>query len=282
MYCYTKLKHRSREVSVAQALLDRLKLLLHLRKNAYDIVLLPNESDLARTIKLAKLIGARKIIGLNTNKSFSAKLDVAITPNGFHAVEAASSLMQYFKDTSLPPAVIVRPNMQAQAVATQCIAISPEQKLIALHISARKPRQRWPAQRYIELVQQLNQRDSSLRFLLLWSPGAADNPLHPGDDEKAVEIIKSTEGRGVIPYSTRQLGELIGALSICKGMICSDGGAMHLAAGLGLPIVCLFGNSSVARWHPWGVRYVALQKMSGDVADVTVAEVLHAFNDLNI
>ncbi|MBK7015823.1 MAG: hypothetical protein IPH39_09655 [Sulfuritalea sp.] len=74
--------------------------------------------------------------------------------------------------------------------------------------------------------------------------------------------------------------ELIAALAECDALICADGGAMHLAAGLGLPIVCLFGDSGAARWRPWGVPYRLLQKPSLDVGDIAVAEVVAAFNAL--
>jgi heptosyltransferase-3 len=55
---------------------------------------------------------------------------------------------------------------------------------------------------------------------------------------------------------------------------------MHVGAGLGVPIVCLFGNSDAARWRPWGVPYRLLQKPSADVADIGVSEVVAAFNAL--
>ena len=81
---------------------------------------------------------------------------------------------------------------------------------------------------------------------------------------------------------TRTLPELIAALAECRALICADGGAMHLAAGLGLPIVCLFGNSGAYRWRPWGVPYRLLQKPSCDVADISVDEVVSAFASLNL
>ena len=84
----------------------------------------------------------------------------------------------------------------------------------------------------------------------------------------------------VIARPTRTLPDLIAALAECRAVICADGGAMHLAAGLGLPVVCLFGNSGAARWHPWGVPYRLLQKPSLDVADIAVDEVVAAFNSL--
>lgn len=63
-------------------------------------------------------------------------------------------------------------------------------------------------------------------------------------------------------------------------MVQADGGAMHIAAGLGKPIVCLFGDSDAARWHPWQVPYVLLQKESREVSDISVEEVFGAIRDL--
>jgi len=55
---------------------------------------------------------------------------------------------------------------------------------------------------------------------------------------------------------------------------------MHVAAALNKPIVCFFGTSFVPEWHPWGVPYIALQKSSQSVADITVEETLAAFAEL--
>jgi heptosyltransferase-3 len=43
-------------------------------------------------------------------------------------------------------------------------------------------------------------RKRPARFLLLWSPGDDDNPLHPGDDAKAREVMQeSALARSAIP-----------------------------------------------------------------------------------
>jgi ADP-heptose:LPS heptosyltransferase len=80
---------------------------------------------------------------------------------------------------------------------------------------------------------------------------------------------------------TARLEVLVAALSQCDRLICSDGGAMHLAAALAKPIVCLFGNSDAERWRPWGVRYELLQPPSRMVADISVDEVLAAYDRLS-
>ena len=56
---------------------------------------------------------------------------------------------------------------------------------------------------------------------------------------------------------------------------------MHIAAALNKPIVCFFGTSFVPEWHPWGVPYIALQKPSRTVADITINETLAAFFELH-
>ena len=81
----------------------------------------------------------------------------------------------------------------------------------------------------------------------------------------------------LVSYRAGPLGELIGALAACNAVVTPDGGAMHLAAALGKPIVCFFGDMPPERWRPWGVPHRLLRPDSGKVADLPVDEVLDAF-----
>jgi ADP-heptose:LPS heptosyltransferase len=152
---------------------------------------------------------------------------------------------------------------------------------VAVHISARRPAQRWPADRFAELIRALRAQHGA-RILLLWSPGPPDHPQHPGDDAKAAEILGllGPADPAVAAYPTARLESLIGALAGCDRVVCCDGGAMHLAAAAGKPIVALFGDSPVERWRPWGVPHRIVRPESRNVADVSVAQVLAAFAEL--
>jgi ADP-heptose:LPS heptosyltransferase len=55
-------------------------------------------------------------------------------------------------------------------------------------------------------------------------------------------------------------------------MICSDGGAMHVAAALKKPILAFFGVTSIESWHPWKTSYVALRAPSHLVKAISVEE----------
>jgi ADP-heptose:LPS heptosyltransferase len=71
-------------------------------------------------------------------------------------------------------------------------------------------------------------------------------------------------------------------LSLCRGFIGADGGAMHLAAGLGLPVVALFENVAYKKrhWHPWRVPHEIVCPEAGEVADIPVEAVLQAWHRL--
>ena len=79
---------------------------------------------------------------------------------------------------------------------------------------------------------------------------------------------------------TTALARLIAALSLCDFVVCADGGAMHLAAGLSRRILCFFGDSGPERWRPWKVPHVLLQPASRDLGDLSVEEALSGFERL--
>jgi ADP-heptose:LPS heptosyltransferase len=188
------------------------------------------------------------------------------------------ALAKLFGIQGNPPPLVLRPDSrETENAKTEFKA--RQGRGIAVHISARRPAQRWPAECFAELIRALVKQGTSV--MLLWSPGPPDHPQHPGDDDKASEVMRALGvGAPVTPYPTRQLPALIGALAACDTVICSDGGAMHLAAALGKPIVALFGDSPPERWRPWGVEHRIVRAPSRNVAELSAAQVLSAYAEL--
>ena len=145
---------------------------------------------------------------------------------------------------------------------------NPLRPTVALHISSRKSSQRWPKESFVALANKIVNKEKQVQLFLFWSPGKEGNQMHPGDDEKAAWIF---------PCPTKNLRELIAGVSFVDQMICSDGGAMHIAAALQKPLLSFFGASNVKEWHPWHVPHRILQPASKVVADITVEEVMRNF-----
>ena len=271
VHSYQKAKHRGAEESVLGIYWQRLKTIADLRRQHFDWILLPGGAH-ASSLRFARLIAPRHLLARGPE-------DVAA---GSHEVEQTCHLLARMGlRYETPPARVVANAAAVERASAQIHARlgARPTPVIGIHISARKPSQRWPAESFAELIRQLHKTQAA-SFMLFWSPGEGDNPLHPGDDAKAEAIMRALHGIPILAYPTHALGQLIGGLSICDMVVCSDGGAMHLAAGLGKPILCFFGKSDAAHWHPWSVPYVLLQPPSLEVTDISVEDALNGFGEL--
>ncbi len=284
VYAYTKTKHRGPKRSVIGVYLDRLRLFLNLRRENFDYAIIAGAHFVPRALRLARMLKPKHIVGFTeSDKAGSQHIDLGIPYTLERPLHETEDIFRLLAPLGIsgnpPPLCVVADSAAASVVAAKLDALSSSNTTIAVHISARKPTQRWSAENFIELIRQLHQQTGA-RFLLLWSPGAANNPLHPGDDEKAAQVMSGVQGLPCLACPTHALKELIAALSLANSVICSDGGAMHLAAALQKPIVCLFGRSDAQRWYPWGVPHKVLQAPSHEVQDITAPEVARAHADL--
>ncbi|HEX5127939.1 MAG TPA: glycosyltransferase family 9 protein [Rhodocyclaceae bacterium] len=271
IFTYQKSKHLEYGESAFWAMVERIKQLWRLRRTHIETVLLPASGSQPSARRMAMLIGAKRTISQD---------DVPANPQAMHEVERTSNILRALKlPESTPPAAILYPRSELETAMRKRLCAEGG-TVLGVHISSRKPSQRWPADHFIKLIRRLHNSDPSLRFVLFWSPGDSGNPLHPGDDRKAQTILSACESLPLMPCPTGTLAELIAGLSIVDQVICSDGGHMHLAAAVGKPIVCLFGKSDAARWHPWGLPYRLLQPESMNASDISVEEVIEALRDL--
>lgn len=259
IFVYEKLKHRSG--SLISHFRSRLGEMSRLRRQNLDYVLVAAPSPQA--LRIARGLKPGRVIASPT--SF---------PAAMHEVERTFELGRTLGVTGAPGPAQVHPD---QARATELAITVGAGPFTAVHISARRPAQRWPLDRYAALASRLAERG---KVMLLWAPGAKDNPRHPGDDEAARLVIEMANSPAVVPVATPDLKTLIAALSLSSRVVCPDGGAMHLAAALGKPTVALFGDSPVNRWRPWGVPHRVVLPETRDLSDLELEPVLEACREL--
>ncbi len=287
VHAYTKAKHAEGLRSTVRGYLRRASQLWHMRQFAFDDIVLAEPMYTKRNIRLAKWLKAgratTRIIGFEGDDGDKIGLDVVMAQDKamrLHMAQFVFRLAAAFDINAAPARV---PPCRVVAATAHVVYRDPTSHgvaTVALHISARKPSQRWQAEHFAALATMLASR-GAFEFKLFWSPGDEDNPLHPGDDKKAAAVLALLGAAfPITPMPTATLRALIDGLATTDAVICADGGAMHVAAGLGKPIVALFGDSDARRWHPWGVSYRLLQKPSRDVADIAPMEVADAFFSL--
>ncbi|MBM3116539.1 glycosyltransferase family 9 protein [Jeongeupia naejangsanensis] len=268
VYRYKKLHHRDTGESAWQVIAERIRTVLAIRRARYDIAVVAKEAWDKRPLQWATLARAKRIVALcDHGRPGHPRITDLVTAPEFgseHLVERLHRLLA-------PLGIVVPPGPlrlfadEAQVAGMRArYGLDGAVPVYALQLSARKLKQRWPVERFAELATRIAAA-GPCKLVLLWSPGAADDPRHPGDDDKAAQLVAACPGLPLVPVRTTSLAELKAAMQLCDQVITADGGAMHVAAGLGKPVVALFGNSNAAAWAPWGVPHEILQTEARDV-----------------
>jgi heptosyltransferase III len=162
------------------------------------------------------------------------------------------SLGTWIGDSNLPPSVQIRlrPEDRLSAEVWLCRqGWTPGRAVIAIHPGAGSATKRWPLARFQALACEIV-RGLTADVLVI------DGPAEPG---LARKVVADLQAPAAYVAESLPLGVVSGALSLCQGFIGNDSGMAHLAAGLDLPSVTLFGPTSPAHWAPRGNRVTILR-----------------------
>lgn len=293
VFVYQKLKHAGGLGSRIKAMIGRMRLIAQLRRWKPDVTILAKASYERHGLNFARQIGAKNIIGFVPEDLGQAKSlpDIQLkTPdfNLLHEVEAVNQLLAPLGINNALGPLQVFPD--ANTVSDLNTRIPAATKRIALHISAREPERRWGIDHFIALTKHILDAqphgfEDGFQILLFWSPGKANDPHHPGDDEAAAQLMQAVQSDRLIPMPTHNLTELIAAFSLCEMFIGTDGGAMHLAVALDKKVLALFENlpSKLNHWYPWQVTHRIVHSphpASPDISQVSLNQVEQALSQL--
>ncbi|MDX1918031.1 MAG: lipopolysaccharide heptosyltransferase II [Candidatus Caenarcaniphilales bacterium] len=130
---------------------------------------------------------------------------------------------------------------------TRCL--DPSYPKIVIHAPAAHPLKQWKVEGWALLCQLLNKRG----YRIIFSGAACDQSYYQ-------EIIQAGAPHPDIDLTRAGLSlrENIAFYSLCQGAIMVDSGPMHLAAGVSLPVIGIFGPSDPRRWRPWSDRAVVI------------------------
>ena len=281
IFVYQKLKHAGSLGSRFNALRARLKLIAKLRRWKPDITILAKASYERHGLNFARQIGAKNIIGYVPEDLNQAKglPDIKMPTPDFttlHEVEAINGLLKPLVIEDALGPLKVFPEGAAQRALEQ--SLPKAKRKIALHISAREPERRWGTDKFIALARHILETEIDSQIWLFWSPGKADDPHHPGDDEAAEQLFSAVGSDRLIQMPTQNLTELIAALSLCDLFIGTDGGAMHLAAALDKQVLALFENKpdKLNHWYPWQVQSRVIHGPLPEIASIDLSAVVAA------
>lgn len=217
---------------------------------------------------MARMSGAPRratFAGLRHGWVYNLKTPPKPAPAGrarLHTVEHVASLFEALgmPETALGPLrVFPQPNT-VQGMKRRLTARGIEGPYAFLNVEAREPGMRWPRERFAELAAWLR-RERGLASVTA-SAGAGE----PID--------------GVALFAPTRVEELIALEAGASLVIGNDGGPIHIAAGLGKPIVALYSTTDIEVWAPWQARAKALQAAA--IGNIEQTVVQSAVNEITI
>jgi len=135
--------------------------------------------------------------------------------------------------------------------------ISSSDSVIAIHSGASCHSRIWPVERYAELIKRLAQYYSAKIIII----GGKDSLGEPTKLKSLIpESVIDLAGQTTVP-------QLMSLLKRCRLLVSNDSGPVHVAVGLGTPVISIFGRNqpgiSPNRWRPLGPRDIFLNKQVG-------------------
>lgn len=227
----------------------QLRFVQALRRRAFDCVIDLTDGDRSAVISLAT--GASIRVGFNAEHRWRGLLYSAVAtprPTDQHRVEYDLCALRHLGLDPKPGTPVLHVSQSEEVVVETWLreAGLPSSKeappLLLLQPGARYSLKVWPHERFVELADRLAER-FSCRILL-------------GGDQREREIAeqiarKMRDAPKVVAgkFSLLQFAALVKRCALFVG---NDGGAMHIAAAMGTPVVALFGPTYPRRWGPRG------------------------------
>ena len=118
--------------------------------------------------------------------------------------------------------------------------VAESQPLVAVHPGSRWASKRWPAERYVELIDQLAV-SSKVRVILTGSE--QERPL-------CEEIHRAAKSKPFVAAGMTSLNDLAALMRRCRVLVGGDSAPLHMAAAAGTPVVALFGSTDPVRHAP--------------------------------
>jgi len=158
-------------------------------------------------------------------------------------------LRQYGLETPFDEVELVAP----KALQDQASALLKEKGLDAAKVVCVAPgaqfggAKRYPAESYADVLTKLSRDGWDIVVL-----GTS------AERDIATQCLRDVNERCWNAAGETSLTEALSLVSVTKLMLCNDSGLMHVAAGLGIPTVCMFGATDPDRTSPSGKRVKVL------------------------
>ncbi|HYM19580.1 MAG TPA: glycosyltransferase family 9 protein [Candidatus Kapabacteria bacterium] len=235
--------------------------LMHLRSIGFDISINIYPQNRREYNILSLIIGASQRLGVRYRRrdwqNFNwLSTDTIFEDDSYHCVEENVRLLSLIGITpkldehSLPPLEIYLSD-EDRSYAVRWLAernIEHSDHLVGIHAGTalfkNHIKRRWAPDKFAQLAKRLKD-ELGATTLLFGGP----------DDKEANEVIIKNAGDSVTEVKTDTIMHSIALMKKMKLFVSNDSALMHIAGGLKLPTIAIFGPTNETYVHPWKTKY---------------------------
>jgi len=251
IYCYTKSKHKKSFFQKLKAGLGKLKILIDIKKQNYDVVVVFRSGYSKSAELFSNITNAQYKIGVKDAKEKDNFTHHVPVDNNKNEVEFCFDCLKEF-------GVELDGENTRYFIEDRLTQQYLEYKdYILFHISSRIKENKYSKENFKEIFEQL----------------VIDNILisaEPDDFDNARWLDKNTKATFI---QTKSLQDLGGLIKNVKLFVTLDGGAMHLGPAVGTKTISISGKTNMDKWYPWGYKDLVIQDKS-KIADKIATKII--------
>lgn len=251
-----------------------------LRREKFDWVIVANGEDSPRaTVRGISVRGRRTVAYCADPKRYPGLSDPLPVQPRMHEMDRMLAMLAPLgvspPGTTVYPAFVLPKDAACFAQGWLAEHGLRPRGYIVLGLGARRPKKQPSTAQILRWSDHFKQA-WGLDTVFMWTPGASDNPLYPGDDAVAQPVLEA--GRSHIHPFRGPLREALGLVWSARTSIFPDSGLMHFAAASPGGVLGFFAETDVSpspvHWAPRGpaAGYLEAAKSVADLPDAIVLE----------
>jgi ADP-heptose:LPS heptosyltransferase len=148
--------------------------------------------------------------------------------------------------------------------------IQTDSNIIVFNISNNKPENRWSIERFKETAEILSRQYKTIYIIT----------SVPSDEDKAIRLAKEINVPAFY-FKTPKVMDFAALVAESDLLICGEGGAMHIGAGINIPTISLWGSLRPVKWMPYGERQFVVKK-GEHVNSISAGDILEVIKKNNL
>lgn len=242
--------------------LANFKFCQHLRKKGFDLAILLHPTNRVHLVTffsgIRQRLGYDRKLGLLLNRRLKHTKQLGEKHELEYNLDLLRALGIPIKDKSL--FVPLKPESEWWAMNLfRKEGLRHGDRILGLHPGASCPSKIWPAERFAQVADRLAGK-SGFKIVLV---------AGPRDEAIANKVAQSIHHPVLNLAGKTSITQLASLLKRCTLFISNDSGPVHIASGLGVPVISIFGRSDKGlgpkRWGPLGKNDKFLHKDIGCV-----------------